>query len=113
MECSFCGREIRKGLESNYVTSKGKIHSFCSSKCEKNMLKLRRNKRNVKWTEEYRREKEARLKLLKQGVPQEKIKELEKAAEQAKPEGAVKTAGEQKPSSKPQEPSKQKKKEKK
>jgi len=90
MECSFCGREIRKGLESNYVTSKGKIHSFCSSKCEKNLLKLNRNKRNVKWTKEYRKEKEARLKLLKQGVEQEKVKELEKATHQAEEEPKVK-----------------------
>jgi large subunit ribosomal protein L24e len=77
MECSFCGRDIRRGLDSIYVTSKGRMHHFCSSKCEKNMLKLKRNVRKVKWTKAYRREKEARLKLLKEGLRQEEIKRLQ------------------------------------
>lgn len=77
MECSFCGRDIRKGLDSIYVTSKGRMHHFCSSKCEKNMLKLKRNVRKVKWTKAYRREKEARLKLLKEGLTQEEVKRLQ------------------------------------
>ena len=111
MECSFCGREIRKGLESNYVTSKGKIHSFCSSKCEKNQLKLKRNKRNVKWTKEYRKEKEVRIRLLKQGVAPEKIKELEKTAENPEEQTQGKVEG--KPVEKAQPPAQPKKKGKK
>lgn len=82
MDCSFCGVEIRKGLDSIYVTSKGRMYHFCSSKCEKNLLKLGRSNRRVRWTNAYRREKEARLKLLKEGLTQEEIKKLEKKEEE-------------------------------
>ncbi|MBM3308801.1 MAG: TRASH domain-containing protein [Candidatus Altiarchaeales archaeon] len=83
MDCSFCGREIGRGLESMYVTTKGKIYYFCSSKCDKNLLKLGRSKRKVKWTKAYRKEKIARIRLLKEGVSLEKIKALEKEAAEA------------------------------
>lgn len=36
-----------------YVKKDGKIYYFCSSKCEKNLLKLKRKPRNIKWTREY------------------------------------------------------------
>jgi len=64
MDCSFCNAEIEKGTEKIYVTSRGGMLYFCSNKCEKNMLKLRRKARKVKWTKEYRKEKDARLKVL-------------------------------------------------
>jgi large subunit ribosomal protein L24e len=83
MDCSFCGREIGRGVESMYVTNKGKIYYFCSSKCDKNMLKLGRSKRRTKWTKAYRKEKIARIRLLKEGVSLEKIKALEKEAAEA------------------------------
>ncbi len=63
MECSFCNADIEKGTEKIYVTSRGDMLYFCSNKCEKNMLKLRRKARRVKWTSEYRKEKNARLKV--------------------------------------------------
>lgn len=34
----------------------GKILYFCTRKCEKNMLKLRRKPLETPWTEEYRKE---------------------------------------------------------
>ena len=36
-----------------YVMKSGKILDFCSMKCEKNMLKLKRKPRTTKWTGEY------------------------------------------------------------
>lgn len=33
-----------------YVKKDGKILYFCSMKCEKNMLKLGRKERKIKWT---------------------------------------------------------------
>ena len=81
MDCSFCGRGIRKGLDSIYVTAKGKVFHFCSSKCEKNRLKLGRSRRKTKWTTSYRKEKEARLKLLKEGVKEDIIGEKAEKAE--------------------------------
>jgi large subunit ribosomal protein L24e len=53
MKCSFCGTEIPPGTGLMYVQKDGKILYFCSKKCEKNMLKLKRKPRKVKWTEEF------------------------------------------------------------
>ncbi len=53
--CSFCGEEIEPGTGKVYVRKDGKLLYFCSGKCEKNMLKLRRNPRKLKWTKYYNR----------------------------------------------------------
>lgn len=47
--CSFCNKEIERGKGTMYVKESGKVLWFCSSKCEKNMLKLKRNPRKLKW----------------------------------------------------------------
>ncbi len=36
-----------------YVRNDNQRYYFCSHKCEKNMLKLGRKARNLKWTESY------------------------------------------------------------
>jgi large subunit ribosomal protein L24e len=41
---------MEKGTGKIYVKKTGKILFFCSMKCEKNMLKLKRSPRKVKWT---------------------------------------------------------------
>jgi len=51
--CSFCGEEIEPGTGKMFVKKDGKTFYFCSSKCEKNMLKLGRNPRKLKWTKYY------------------------------------------------------------
>ncbi len=53
--CSFCGNEIEPGTGKMYVRRDGRILYFCSGKCEKNMLKLKRNPRKLKWTKYYSR----------------------------------------------------------
>ena len=53
MKCTFCGKIIEKGTGKIYVKKDGKIFQFCSSKCEKNTLKLKRNPVLVKWTKRY------------------------------------------------------------
>ncbi len=40
-----------------FVKKDGTTFNFCSSKCEKNLLKLKRNPRNTKWTKEYHKQK--------------------------------------------------------
>jgi len=52
-KCSFCGREIEPGTGIMYVKNDGSILWFCSSKCRKNYLKLRRNPKKLKWTLKY------------------------------------------------------------
>ena len=44
-----------------YVKKDGTIFYFCSSKCEKNLIKMRRNPRTVTWTGEYARVKKTTL----------------------------------------------------
>ncbi len=51
--CSFCGREIEKGTGKMFVRNDGTILYFCSRKCEKNMLELKRDPRKLKWTKKY------------------------------------------------------------
>jgi large subunit ribosomal protein L24e len=48
-DCSFCGEEIEPGTGIMFVKKDGNILYFCSSKCEKNMLKLGRVSRKVGW----------------------------------------------------------------
>jgi len=53
VNCSFCGKKISEGTGKLYVKKDAKIYYFCSNKCEKNMLKLKRKPRTTKWTKEY------------------------------------------------------------
>ena len=52
-KCSFCGKEIEKGTGLIYVKKDGKVLNFDSSKCEKNLLKLKHKPRETKWTTTY------------------------------------------------------------
>ncbi len=54
-KCSFCGLELPKGTGKMYVKKDGKILFFCSRRCEKNLLKLKRVPRETQWTDEYAR----------------------------------------------------------
>jgi large subunit ribosomal protein L24e len=49
MKCSFCNENIEQGTGKMFVKNDGKIFYFCSKKCEKNMLKLKREPKNVRW----------------------------------------------------------------
>ncbi|MBW3002334.1 50S ribosomal protein L24e [Candidatus Woesearchaeota archaeon] len=49
MKCSFCKKEIEKGTGKIFVKNDGKIFYFCSNKCDKNMLKLKRKPAKTKW----------------------------------------------------------------
>ncbi len=51
--CTFCAKNIVLGKGVTYIQNSGKILHFCSSKCQKNMLKLKRKARNLKWTDSY------------------------------------------------------------
>jgi large subunit ribosomal protein L24e len=51
--CTFCGNTLEKGTGKMYIKKDATIFYFCSTKCEKNMLKLQRVPRTVKWTRTY------------------------------------------------------------
>jgi len=60
--CSFCGAEIEPGTGKMFVKRDGTVLNFCTSKCYKNMIELKRVPRTTRWTKKYAVEKEARLK---------------------------------------------------
>ena len=70
--CSFCGKEIEPGTGRMYVKKDGTVLYFCSSKCYKNMMELKRVPRRVRWTREYLKEKRIRT-----GTKEEKKEEKE------------------------------------
>lgn len=75
MKCSFCGREVIKGTGKIVVKKEGTMHYFCSNKCEKNLLKLKRNPLKTKWTKEFRKQKElSKNEKKKREVPKAKKK---------------------------------------
>ena len=48
--CSFCDNPLARGTGLMYVKKDGTVFYFCSSKCRKNTLKLKREGRRQKWT---------------------------------------------------------------
>jgi len=52
-QCSFCGDTVKPGTGLWYVKNDGTILRFCSSKCFKNALKLRRDPTRLAWTRYY------------------------------------------------------------
>jgi large subunit ribosomal protein L24e len=81
-KCVFCGREEHyfKGL--NLIKNDGVVDYYCSEKCRKNALKLKRDKRKVKWTEAYK----LTLKKTQSDVAKQKVKDdnFEKARVESK-----------------------------
>lgn len=55
-KCDFCGEDIKKGTGLKYVKKDGKILNFCSGKCEKNILKLKRKPITTKWSKLFKRD---------------------------------------------------------
>ncbi len=51
--CSFCYRSVAKVSGTMLVKNDGTVFWFCSSKCRKNMLILKRDSRKLKWTKKY------------------------------------------------------------
>jgi len=49
---------MEKGTGKVYVLKTGKMMNFCSTKCEKHQLK--RKPRQMRWTKEFRKEKEGK-----------------------------------------------------
>jgi len=56
-DCTFCGKTFPKATGKMYVKKEGTVYFFCSSKCEKNMILLKRKPRKVGWTDEYHKVK--------------------------------------------------------
>ncbi|MFH1064234.1 MAG: 50S ribosomal protein L24e [Candidatus Woesearchaeota archaeon] len=57
VKCDFCGLDIAKGTGKMFVKTDGKVLNLCSTKCDKNLLKLKRKPREHKWTAASRNER--------------------------------------------------------
>ena len=55
--CAFCGHVLEKGTGKMFIRNDGKVLYFCSTKCEKNLLQLKRKPREHKWTMDSRTER--------------------------------------------------------
>ncbi|MBI5145649.1 MAG: 50S ribosomal protein L24e [Thaumarchaeota archaeon] len=53
--CSFCNRPVARGSGTMLVKNDGTVLWFCSPKCKKNMLVLKRDPRTLKWTKKYQK----------------------------------------------------------
>ena len=52
-KCTFCGKEENSYKGVHLIRNTGTMSYFCSSKCRKNALKLKRDKRKVRWTDAF------------------------------------------------------------
>ena len=52
-KCTFCGNVIEPGTGKMFVKVDGKIFYFCNSKCERNMLRLKRKPYETRWTKHF------------------------------------------------------------
>jgi len=82
-ECSFCGEKLKPGTGLLFVKKDGTPFFFCSRKCEKNLLVLKRKPIATKWTTSYRLSKEA-SKVGKKAKKKEAVKEKKEKPKKAK-----------------------------
>ncbi|MBR9700932.1 hypothetical protein GOV11_03645 [Candidatus Woesearchaeota archaeon] len=88
--CTFCGTEIPFGTGKMFVKKDAKILWFCSRKCEKNLLVLKRNPRNFGWTRAARQSKEQHMAEMKHEA--EEVKPVKKEAPKPAPKPVAKKA---------------------
>ncbi len=77
MECTFCKENIKPGTGLIYVKKEGAVFYFCSKKCERNLLNLRRNPAKLKWIkkeEKIKREKEEVIEKKRERKTKDKTK---------------------------------------
>lgn len=66
--CSFCYKEIEPGTGKMYVKKDGTVLNFCTNKCYKNMIELKRVPRTTAWTDKAISEKKMRTKTAEKAV---------------------------------------------
>jgi len=53
VKCVFCGKDEHASKGLHLITNAGDVKYFCSSKCQRNSLNLKRDRRKVRWTEAF------------------------------------------------------------
>lgn len=77
-KCYFCGKEQDDFKGTYLLKNDGTLQYFCSSKCRKNSLKLKRDKRKVRWAEAFHVVREKRISKEKERVEKTKILKAQK-----------------------------------
>lgn len=66
--CNFCGIAIEPGTGKMYIKKDGTVYNFCTNKCKKNYIDLKRVPRRTRWTKRYAELKESTQKREKKDV---------------------------------------------
>jgi len=61
VKCNFCGKDLPIGGGKVYAKKDGTTYYFCSNKCQKNMIFLKRKPVKTKWTNAYNKLKQTLL----------------------------------------------------
>ena len=61
VKCNFCEQELPLGGGKVYAKKDGSTYYFCSNKCEKNMIMLKRKPVKTKWTNAHNKLKKTML----------------------------------------------------
>lgn len=88
--CTFCGKEQEDFKGSYLMKNDGTSNYFCSGKCRKNQLKLKRDKRKIRWASAFHEQREKRLKRAKEAEELRKKKKAEKKEVKAKKKSSSK-----------------------
>lgn len=70
-KCVFCGKEESPFRGVHLIKNDGSTNFLCSSKCRRNSLSLKRDRRKLKWTEFYTSENKANTTEKKEAVKKE------------------------------------------
>ncbi len=82
-KCVFCGKDESSYKGVSLIKNDGTISFFCSGKCRKNALSLKRDRNKLKWTEAYRinlQKAAAKAEKIEQTAAENKAKEGQKTA---------------------------------
>ena len=56
-KCNFCRKTIEQGTGMMFIKNDGTIFNFCSSKCKKSLLELKRDPAKTPWTNLFHKKK--------------------------------------------------------
>jgi ribosomal protein L24E len=78
VKCIFCGKEQEDYKGTYLLKNDGSVNYYSSSKCMKNHLKLKRDKRKTRWAEAFHVTREKRKVKAQERAEKEKEKVAEK-----------------------------------
>jgi len=81
-KCVFCGKEEEDYKGVYLIKNEGSVLYYCSSKCKKNHVGLRRDRRKIRWTVAFHEQRRKRVEKAKEKAEKaksnkEKVKEKE------------------------------------